>query len=243
MADAMTRPDPTDIIAVKSRVSWQAIFAGAMVAVTFYVVLMLLGVALFGEAVARNADGSSIAVGGAIYTALTLLISFFFGGWATSRLAVGESKLEAVLYGLILWGTLFVGLIWLLGAGIRTGFAALLGAASGVYQTESGEIDVDRVAADLRRSGADEQTVSKYRNYYEQLRRDPASAPEVGRELSQDPGAVQTASEAARAARSAAWWTLLGVIVSLATVVVGSLVGSGEILQPLPIIGVRRSRT
>ena len=38
----------------------------------------------------------------------------FFGGWATSRLAVGESKLEAVLYGLILWGVLFLGLVWLL---------------------------------------------------------------------------------------------------------------------------------
>ncbi len=42
---------------------------------------------------------------------------------ATSRLAVGESKLEAVLYGVILWGTLFLGLVWLFSAGIRPGSA------------------------------------------------------------------------------------------------------------------------
>jgi hypothetical protein len=40
-----------------------------MVAVTFYVILMLLGVALLGEAIARNAQGSRIGVGGAPATA------------------------------------------------------------------------------------------------------------------------------------------------------------------------------
>ncbi len=44
----------------------------------------------------------------------------FFGGWATSRLAVGETKLEAVLYGVILWGVLFVGMLWLVSAGVRS---------------------------------------------------------------------------------------------------------------------------
>ena len=45
---------------------------------------------------------------------------------------------------------------------------------------------------------------------------------------------------AAQAARQATWWTLLGVLLSLATVILGSLVGSGELLQPVPILGVRR---
>ena len=81
-----------------------------MVALTIYLVLMLLGVALLGEAMARNAPGDRIGIGAAIYSTLIFLVSFFFGGWATSRLAVGESKLEAVLYGMILWGLLFVGL-------------------------------------------------------------------------------------------------------------------------------------
>ena len=37
--------------------------------------------------------------------------------------------------------------------------------------------------------------------------------------------------------------TLLGVLTSLVTVVFGSLVGSGELLQPVPVLGVRRPTT
>jgi hypothetical protein len=225
-------PSAADLLAVRSRVSWGAIAAGAMVALTIYVVLTMLGVALGIEVAVRRA-GADLGTGAAIYSILALLLAMFFGGWATSRLAVGESKLEAVLYGLILWGVLFTGMIWLLASGIRTGFGGLVGLAAGAYTTEGGRIDVDRVASDLKRAGVDEATVSKYRGYYERVRENPGAAAEVSRELSGEPGARE-------AARQASWWSLAGVLISLATAVTGSLVGSGEILQPVPILGVRR---
>jgi hypothetical protein len=205
-----------------------------MVALTIYVVLAVLGVALGIEAAVRGA-GEQLGAGTAIYSIISLLFSMFFGGWTTSRLAVGESKTEAVLYGMILWGALFLGMIWLLSAGVRTGFGALVGAASGAYSTDEGRVDVDRVARDLKRAGADDATVDRYRNYYERVRNDPAAAADVGRELGSDPGARQTA-------RMAAWWTLAGVLISLAAVIVGALTGAGELLQPVPILGVRRTR-
>ena len=48
-------------------------------------------------------------------------------------------------------------------------------------------------------------------------------------------------SAAQQAARQASWWSVGGILVSLATVILGSLVGSGELLQPVPILGVRRA--
>src|SRR3954469_9101413 len=122
-----------DLLAVRSRVSWPAIAAGAMIATAVYFVLTLLGVALGIEVAVRGAT-THLGAGAAIYSVLTLLVAMFFGGWATSRLAVGESKLEAVLYGLILWGVLFMGMVWLLSAGIRTGFGAMIGLSSGAYE-------------------------------------------------------------------------------------------------------------
>ena len=185
-------PNPADLLAVKSRVSWGAIAAGAMVALTIYIVLTLLGLALGVEAAVRGTD-SRLGAGTAIYSIAVLLLAMFFGGWATSRLAVGESKTEAVLYGLILWGVLFLGMVWLLGAGLRTGFGAMVGAASGVYAAdEGGRVDVDRVTRDLKRAGADEATVDKYRRLYERVRDDPAAAGEVGREMSNDPEVRRT---------------------------------------------------
>jgi hypothetical protein len=228
----MNRPSASDVLSVRSRVSWGAIAAGAMVALTIYVVLTMLGVALGIEVAVRGAAG--LGTGAAIYSILALLLSMFFGGWATSRLAVGESKLEAVLYGLILWGVLFTGVVWLLASGIRIGFGGLVGVASGMYSTEEGRIDADRVARDLREAGLDDATVDKYRSYFERVRARPGSAAEVGREVGGTPGARE-------AARQASWWALAGVLVSLATVIIGSLMGSGELLQPVPILGVRRA--
>src|SRR3954464_3161385 len=142
-----------DLLAVRSRVSWPALAAGAMIATAVYFVLTLFGVALGVEVAVRGAT-AHLGAGAALYAVLTLLVAMFFGGWATSRLAVGESKLEAVLYGVILWGVLFVGMVWLVSAGISAGFGAMLGLAWGVYSTTEGVPDADRIATDLARFGA-----------------------------------------------------------------------------------------
>ncbi len=232
MADT-SRPSAVDLIGVRSRVSWGAIAAGAMVALTIYIVLTMVGVAMGIELAARGAS-DEVQAGAALYSIGVLLLAMFFGGWATSRLAVGESKLEAILYGMILWGVLFMGMVWLLAAGMRTGFVALFGTASGVYAIEGGRIDYDRVAADLKRAGIDDATVDKYRNYYDRVRSSPVEAADVSREL----GGDATAREAAR---RASWWSAVGILISLATVILGALIGSGELLQPVPILGVRRA--
>lgn len=239
MSTESNRPSATDLLAVKSRVSWGAIAAGAMIALTIYVILALLGVAVGVETAVRGPN-AYFQTGAAIYAIFSLLLAMFFGGWATSRLAVGESKLEAVLYGVILWGALFAGMMWLVTAGIQTGFGAMVGVASGAYSDNGGSVDVDRIAHDLQRAGADEATVRKYREYYERVRNDPVAARDVGREIAQDPNAQASGRQAAQVARRAAWWSLAGVLVSLVTVILGSLVGSGELLQPVPILGVRR---
>src|SRR5947209_2893610 len=127
-----TSPRAGDLLGVRSRVSWPAIAAGAMIATAVYFVLTLFGIALGIEVSVRGAT-THLGAGAAVYSVLTLLLAMFLGGWATSRLAVGESKLEAVLYGVMLWGTLFLGLVWLFSAGIRTGFGAMVGLSSGAY--------------------------------------------------------------------------------------------------------------
>lgn len=238
MADATNpnRPDPTDILSVKSRVSWGAIFAGAMVALAIYFLLTLLGVALGIEA-ARQTE-FDVGTGAAIYALIVVLLSFFFGGWATSRLAVGESKMEAVLYGIILWGLLFLGLIWLVSAGMRAGFGGLVGVASGVYTTPEGGVDVDALAEDLEQAGVAPEQIQQVRDYYEKVTADPGEAPNVAVSAFE-----RNREQIERYGRAASWWTLLGVIISMATTIVGSLVGSGDLPAPVPILGVQRRTT
>jgi len=239
MSSPSATPNPTDLLSVRSRVSWGAIAAGAMVALAVYFVLTMLGVALSIE-VASRGPTSRLGAGAAIYSILTLLIAMFFGGWTTSRLAVGETKLEAVLYGIILWGVLFSGLIWMLSAGVRIGFGAVVGAASGAYSSEEGSIDVDRIADDLKKAGVDAAQVDRYTSYARKLQNDPGSAPEVGRDVANQPEIQRAARDVGEGARQASWWTMAGIAASMATVIFGSLVGSGEVPIPVPVLGVRR---
>src|SRR4051794_28578833 len=232
MAETTTTPKAADLLSVRSRVSWGAIAAGAMVALAIYFFLTLLGVALGIEAAARGRD-TNLGMGTALYAIFSLLLSMFFGGWTVSRLAVGETKLEAVLYGIILWGVLFTGMLWLVGNGIRVGFVALVGTASGAYTTDEGRLDYARMGDALKQAGVDQATADKAVNEIRKVQSDPNALPGVARE-NIDP------ASATRVARTAAWYSLLGVVISMATVILGSLIGSGEVPVPVPILGVRR---
>ena len=270
MAHESDLPRAADLLAVKSRVSWGAITAGAMVALSIYIVLSMLGVALGIEVAVRRADATP-GSGAAIYAIATLLLAMFFGGWATSRLAVGESKMEAILYGLILWGILFIGMIWLLSVGIRTGFGAMIGASSGAYSasrdpaedvgppppsSSAGLVDAlrrrydtelggDQFVDDLKKAGVNEDQAKKVQSEIktriERLRNDPSSLKDQAREVADKPEVREAAGQAAEGVRKATWWTVIGMLISMVTVIVGSLAGAGELLQPVPIQGVRRA--
>lgn len=260
-------PRASDLLAVRSRVSWGAIAAGAMIATAIYFVLTLLGIALGAEVAVRGAT-THLGAGAALYAILTLLLAMFFGGWATSRLAVGETKLEAVLYGIILWGALFLGLVWLFSVGVRTGFGAMVGLTSGASaladagaqsgSSDAGVVDTLRrrydtelggetFVADLKKAGLSDEQAKKaqeeVRGAIGRLRDDPNATRNMARDAANNPEVREAGSEVAQGARQATWWTLLGILTSMAAVIFGSLVGAGEVLQPVPILGVRRTTT
>lgn len=256
-----TKLNATDVLSVRSRVSWSAIAAGAMVALAVYFLLTLLGVAIGLEVAVRR--DVSLGVGAAIYSILTLLVAMFFGGWATSRLAVGESKLEAILYGVILWGVLFVGMFWLIGAGVRVGFGAMMGLASGavsvvsetppasdglvntLYQRYNARLGGETFVDDLVKMGVDRERAESVRSMVSQrldeVRTAQVPVTEQVREIASDPETQQTAREVVAATRTATWYTLFGVLVSMVTVVLGSLAGSGDLPIPVPMLYVRRT--
>ena len=199
----------TDILSVRSRVSWGAIAAGAMIALAVYFVLTLLGIAV-GLEIALRRD-VSIGAGAALWSIFTLLFSMFVGGWSVSRLAVGESKLESVLYGVILWGVLFVGMFWLIGVGVRVGFGALMGLASGavtvvveddvpadtsgvvssIAQRYNTELGGQKFADDLKKLGVDDDRAKKIEALVQGKLRDVRDSstplPEQARRIANDP--------------------------------------------------------
>ena len=88
-----TEVETQDVVSVGSRVSWGAVFAGAVVALTLCIFLSVLGAAL-GLTFLHDTEARAehVATGAGIWTIVSLLISLFVGGLVTSRTTVGERK-------------------------------------------------------------------------------------------------------------------------------------------------------
>lgn len=212
-----------DLMPVRSRVSWGAIFAGAVVAMATYLVLTLLGGAI-GLSVSDNVRGETLGTGAAIWAIITAIASLFLGGWVTTQCAVGENKMEAIVHGVIMWGAFFAMVLWMVASGVRGGFNAMLGATY-AGAAASRNVTADDWEGAARRAGVSQEQINQWR---ESVRNAPARA----REAVEDPANREAASDTAKAA---AWWTLLGTLMSLAAAVFGALVGSGPSFRLLTV--------
>jgi hypothetical protein len=194
-----------DVLPVYSRVSWGALFAGLFVTVAVFVVLSALGIAI-GISSADAADRGDITVGAGIWAVITALVAFFCGGCVVSRFTAGETKTEAAMYGTVMWGAAFTLLLWATGTVLQTGTTLALGTAE--------------VAANVERVPA---------SWEQAARRAELTPAEIDRLRAELPAAAQVQDVSAEAA----WWSFLGILLSLGASIGGALVGTG----PSPVFG------
>lgn len=93
------------------RISWPAVFAGFIVAVLTQLALTLLGVAIGMSAVdvvKHDTPGTGLAVASGIWSAVSIIISLFAGGWVAGRLAKDKHTSESMIHGLLVAGLLFI---------------------------------------------------------------------------------------------------------------------------------------
>jgi len=119
--------DPTGL-AIR-RVSWGAIFVGAVLAAALMVLFSILGLAIgFGVVdPATEADPlAGLATATAIYFIVTQLISLGVGGFAAARLAGVPRATTAALHGASVWAVTTLATAWLAisGAGMLLGAGA-----------------------------------------------------------------------------------------------------------------------
>ncbi|MEW6118121.1 MAG: hypothetical protein AB1553_14675 [Nitrospirota bacterium] len=94
------------------RISWGAIFAGTIVALVIELLLSLLGLGIglgtVNPATEENPLGG-VGIGAGIWTAISMIVALFAGGWVAARLAGYPRSLTGILHGVVVWGvaTLF----------------------------------------------------------------------------------------------------------------------------------------
>lgn len=137
------RPDPAGrhpddprwgaLPAAVKRISWGAVFAGAVVALIVQFMLNLLGLAIGFGAINLTGEGATLqalGVGAIIWLAITAIIAFFAGGWTAGRLAGLPLTLDGALHGFVTWAVASVVIMYL----VFSGVGLIVGGALGAVQ-------------------------------------------------------------------------------------------------------------
>lgn len=94
------------------RVSWGAVFAGAVVAVAIGLMLNALGAgvaaAMVDAAQRETPSASAFGIGGAIWLLVSNLVGLAVGGYAAARLSGNADDTDGSLHGMAVWATSFL---------------------------------------------------------------------------------------------------------------------------------------
>jgi hypothetical protein len=123
----------------RSRISWGAVLAGAVVAVATTLLLSLLGAAMgAGSIHTLDTTSADYGTGGAFWEIVNVALSMALGGYVAARLSGTHSHLDGELHGMTTWGVAvllgsvlaaqaFSGLVGIVGQGT----SSLVGHADG----------------------------------------------------------------------------------------------------------------
>jgi hypothetical protein len=105
----------------RSRISWGAVLAGAVVAAATSFLLSLLGAAFgtgsIGDLQASHGEADGAGIGAALWAIIDLALSMAFGGYVASRLSGTHSHLDGELHGITMWAlATLIGLLGFAGA-------------------------------------------------------------------------------------------------------------------------------
>ena len=207
----MATVETQDLLPVRSRVSWGAIAAGAVVALAVGLLLSALGTAM-GLTISGRIDEQGLRTGAGIWAVVSLLIALFVGGCVASRCTVGETKSEAMAYGVLVWGVVVALMLWLAAVGLRMGFTAVISLAS-----SPAAVELLRMSdAELRNLGLTQEQISRLRGRVNEAQAGGQTLTDDGRAITDDPRTT-----------SAAWWTFAGMLLSMLAAVGGAVAASG----------------
>ncbi|MEX1047996.1 MAG: hypothetical protein WED15_00605 [Akkermansiaceae bacterium] len=112
----------------RRRISWGAIFAGTLIAISVQLLLTLLGISIGAWVIDPVTGMQGFGIGAGIWALVSFLIALFVGGWVAGRMAGVGNKLDGLLEGTVVWSAVTVLTFMLL----TTTLGGILGGAAGL---------------------------------------------------------------------------------------------------------------
>lgn len=212
-----------------SRVSWGAIFAGAVIALGTMFLLGLMGSAIGFRSVDPNAANAvgGLGIGAAIWWIITSVVALAIGGYVAGRLSGIPDKRSSSAHGAAVWGVVTIFTLWFAasaaGSIFNTATGALTGAvraagsvASTAAQTATAPnspVDVDVSQTEIEAAAQD--VIRDVRQQAQQI---------DTQELQNQ--AVAVADDATDALSTAAWYAFFASLLGLAAAAIAAGAGA-----------------
>lgn len=113
----------------RQRISWGAVFAGALIAVVAQLTLTLLGIGVGFTSLDAVSEVGGVAQGMGIWWIVSGFIALFVGGWVAGRLAGIPARFEGSLHGVLAWGLATLASVWMLTSAVGWLASGALGVA------------------------------------------------------------------------------------------------------------------
>jgi hypothetical protein len=133
------------------KISWGGVFGGVLAGIGVLMLLSSLGLAIGITATdPRSPDGEALGTGAAIWTGVTLLISLFIAGWASTRLSMLWERTTAMFEGVLVWVLSLILILYMTASGIglvASGAFGLVGKTAQAVGSSVSSMNVDALAS------------------------------------------------------------------------------------------------
>jgi hypothetical protein len=202
----------TTVVTPVDRIRWGPILAGLFASLTTLVVLGVLGLAVGLTSYDAGDALSNFGLGAGIWSAISTILAFLVGGWLAARTAATRGRNNGVLNGAMVWVVAIPLMLYLLSSGL----GSLLNTAGNVAATGAAAMApaaaeaVDNAAAPAAQATAQDVGAAAQ-----------ATVAAVGEQVT--PERIEDATETAS---SAAWGTLIALLLGLGAAALGGLLGA-----------------
>jgi hypothetical protein len=204
----------TTVVNPVDRIRWGPILAGLFASLTTLVVLGILGLAVGLTSYDAGDSLSNFGLGAGIWSAVSTILAFLLGGWLAARTAATTGRNNGVLNGAMVWVVAIPLVLYLLSSGL----GSLLNTAGNVAATGAAAVAPATAAvAEDTTAPAAQATVQDVGAAVQ------ATVSAVGEQVT--PETVENATETAS---SAAWGTLIALLLGLGAAAFGGLLGARQ---------------
>lgn len=217
--------------AAVSRVSWRALLAGLVAAMSLQMLLSTLGMAIgltTLETINPSARGEAIGIGAGIWWLITGLVSLFVGGWVAGRVAGVPHRDDSMLHGFLTWALAAVVGATLLATAVGGVFGGAMAALNNRIALH-GDVNVNdqRASLDFRTN--------------DRLSAGQANSAQVDMNVNAggDRATVgaQDGERAIDNAKPVAWWTFIALILGAGVATLGGHCGCPRSITAVPVAG------